>query len=227
MTSLLNLWLRGLTTIISRWACGCGCLYLSLLIQGEENIQFNRDIRPILSENCFECHGPDQAQRKGGLRLDTLAGATEDLGDSAAIVPGKTEASLLVSRIKTHDKDDVMPPAETGKEVSAEELRLLERWIQEGAGYQIHWSYELPAPPQPPVIEADSVLISNAIDQFILKRLHENGLEQSQMADRYSLARRVALDLTGLPPTLEEAERYVQDTDVRAFEHYVDRLLKK
>ena len=227
MTSLFNLWLRGLTSIISRWACGCGCLYLSLLIQAEENIQFNRDIRPILSENCFECHGPDQAQRKGGLRLDTLAGATEDLGGSAAIVPGKPEASLLVSRIKTHDKDDVMPPAETGKEVSAEELRLLERWIQEGAGYQIHWSYELPAPPQPPVIEADSVLISNAIDQFILKRLHENGLEQSQMADRYSLARRVALDLTGLPPTLEEAERYVQDTDVRAFEHYVDRLLKK
>ncbi len=196
----------------------------------EERVLFNRDIRPILSENCFECHGPDEAQRKGGndgLRLDTLNGALEDLGGSAAIVPGKPDESLLIARIKTHDRDDLMPPPETGKEISSEELALLEKWIQQGAQYQIHWSYELPVRPQPPLIKENDVTVHNAIDQFILKKSREKGLGQSPEADRYSLARRVALDLTGLPPTLEEAEQYVQDTDVLAYEHYVDRLLEK
>jgi hypothetical protein len=217
--------------LISRGACGCGLFCLLSLVQAQESIQFNRDIRPILSENCFECHGPDQATRKGGLdglRLDTIEGAQRKiLGGSAAIVPGDPKASLLISRIKTHDLDDIMPPAETGKEISDEELDLLEKWIQQGAPYQIHWSYELPFVRNLRSSKRMEGLIRNAIDQFILKRVHENGLQQSQEADRHSLARRVALDLTGLPPTLEEAERFVQDTDVRAYEHYVDRLLKK
>jgi hypothetical protein len=230
MMLLSSLRLRGVGALFSQGACGCGLFCLLSLVQAQENIQFNRDIRPILSENCFECHGPDQATRKGGnggLRLDTIEGATEDLGGSAAILPGNPKGSLLISRIKTHDQDDIMPPLETGKEVSDEEIDLLERWIQQGAPYQIHWSYELPIRPQPPVVEKEEASVRNAIDQFILKRAHENGLKQSQEADRHSLARRVALDLTGLPPTLEEAEKFVKDTDVHAFEHYVDRLLKK
>jgi hypothetical protein len=213
------------------WAIyACGIITISPLLQGEESIQFNRDIRPILSENCFECHGPDPAQRKGGnggLRLDTLEGALEDLGDAAAIVPGRPESSLLMERIKTHDSDDKMPPLETGKEISDQELELLKKWITQGAPYQIHWSYSLPDRAQPPVIIKDDVSIHNAIDQFVLNRAHEKELSQSPLADRYSLARRAALDLTGLPPTLEEAEEFMQDTDVHAFEHYVDRLLKK
>ena len=230
MMLLSRFWLRGLGALIFRGAFGGSLFCLLSLVQAEDSIQFNRDIRPILSENCFECHGPDQDQRKGGLdglRLDTVEGATEDLGGSAAIVPGDPTASLLISRIKTHDLDDTMPPVETGKEISDEELGLLEKWIQQGAPYQIHWSYELPIRPQPPVIEENGGAIRNAIDQFIIQKARENGLSQSQAADRHGLARRVALDLTGLPPTLEEAERYVKDTDVRAYEHYVDRLLKK
>ncbi len=208
-----------------------GILSLGQLpLSAETTIEFNRDIRPILSGNCYECHGPDAAQRKGGndgLRLDTQSGAFEDLGGTAAIIPGDPGASLLIQRIITQDPDDLMPPPESGKQISDEELSTLKEWIKQGAPYQGHWAYEIPNRPLPPEPTDDSATVVNAIDQFILAAAHDAGLKQSPQAERYALARRAALDLTGLPPTVEEADAFAADTDVQAYEKYVDQLLEK
>lgn len=199
-------------------------------LSAETTIEFNRDIRPILSGNCYECHGPDAAQRKGsndGLRLDTQLGAFEDLGGTAAVIPGDPEASLLIQRILTQDPDDKMPPPESGKQISDSELTTLKEWIKQGAPYQGHWAYEIPKRPQPPEPSDDSAIVVNAIDQFILAQAQKAGLGQSPQADRYALARRAALDLTGLPPSIEAAEAFAADTDVKAYEKYIDHLLQK
>jgi len=216
------------------WSFGTQILGLlsvgQLALSAETKIEFNRDIRPILSGNCYECHGPDAAQRKGGndgLRLDTQAGAFEDLGDGAAILPGDPEASLLIQRIMTQDPDDKMPPPESGKQISDAELGALKEWIQQGAPYQGHWAYEVPKRPQPPEPVNNSSKVVNAIDQFILAAAQKEGLQQSPQAERYALARRAALDLTGLPPTVEEADAFAADTDVQAYEKYIDHLLEK
>ncbi len=192
-------------------------------------LDFTRDIRPLLSNHCFQCHGPDAEERKGGtdgLRLDTAAGALQDLGGYAAIVPGRPEASEVVARIRSTDPDLLMPPPATGKPLSAADQDLLETWIREGAAYAGHWSYEVPVRPELPAVR-HTAWPRHDIDYFVLSRLEREGLSPSPEADRYTLARRLALDLTGLPPTLEEVDRFVQDPAPDAYEQYVDRLLEK
>ncbi|MFC0018192.1 PSD1 and planctomycete cytochrome C domain-containing protein [Roseibacillus persicicus] len=185
-----------LTTTLS--ALGCWAT-----ISAEEDIlQFNRDIRPIISEKCIACHGPDGKKREAGLRLDTQEGAFAPLkeGEGYAIVPGKPEDSVLLHRIDTTDEDEVMPPHHFHKEVTKEERKILEQWIREGAEYEAHWSYTPIVRPPVPAVEKHQELVRNPIDQFIFRRLEKEGVEPSPLADEATLVRRLSLDLTGLPP---------------------------
>jgi hypothetical protein len=192
----------------------------------ESTVSFARDIRPILSNNCFMCHGPDEAERKGGpegsggLRLDTAEGAAMDLGGGRrSVEPGRPEASDLMARVTTHVADDLMPPPKSGKKLTPAEVDLLARWIKQGGSYTRHWSYEPPVrvdPPRPG---------EHPVDAFVRDRLEREGLTPQPEADRTTLARRVALDVTGLPPTPEEVEAFVRDPEPGAYERYVDRLL--
>ncbi|MFN6189344.1 MAG: PSD1 and planctomycete cytochrome C domain-containing protein [Planctomycetia bacterium] len=189
---------------------------------------FTRDIKGILSNRCVRCHGPDPEGRAGGgdegLRLDTFAGATADLGGHAAIVPGKPDESELIRRITSTDPDIVMPPPEAGERLPEKQVDLLKRWIAAGATYEPHWAY---VPPQRPAVPAvkQAAWPKNDIDRFILARLEAEGLEPQPEADRATLARRLALDLTGLPPTPDEVEAFVADPAADAVERLVDRLL--
>ena len=191
---------------------------------------FNRDIRPILSDKCYRCHGPDEQDRKGGqngLRLDTAAGAREDLGGGGfAIVPGNPAKSELLQRVKSTDEEEVMPPPKAGKALSAREIDLLQRWIAAGASYAQHWSYEKPQAVAPPTVK-DQAWPRTAVDRFILARLEQEGLRPQPEADRAALARRVALDLTGLPPGTDEVDAFIADRSVDAYERFVDRQLAK
>lgn len=192
-------------------------------------IDFNRDIRPILSNNCIQCHGPDAAERKGGtdgLRLDVRDGALADLGGYAAIVPGAPAKSALIERVSSTDPDLVMPPKESGKKLTKREIDLLTQWVKEGAHYAVHWSYAKPVRPALPAVKQTS-WPKNEIDYFILARLEREGLSPSPEADRNTLIRRLSLDLTGLPPTVEEVEAFVADNDPQAYEKLVDLLLHK
>ena len=192
----------------------------------QPNIDFNRDIRPILFGNCVTCHGPDEEERAAGLRLDTAEGATEDLGGYAAIVPGKVDASELVTRILTDDEDLRMPPPDHSKKLEQHQVDLLRRWIKQGAPYAKHWSYQIPVrPPLPNVIQTEWP--NNAIDYFTLARMEQSSQHPSPPADRLSIARRVAIDLTGLPPTWDEAFEFAQDSREDAYEIYVDTMLHK
>jgi hypothetical protein len=193
--------------------------------RAEDRIDFNRDVRPILSNNCFQCHGPDAKVRKAGLRLDTEKGPFADLGDHAAVARGKPEESELIRRVSAGD-DKVMPPRKTGKKLSPREVELLTRWVKQGAPYTPHWAYVKPLRPALPDVK-DQKWARNPIDRFLLARLEKEGLTPSPEADRYALARRVALDLTGLPPTPEEVDAFVADKSADAYEKLVDRLLQK
>ena len=190
-----------------------------------ERLGYNRDIRPILSENCFGCHGPDEHDRKGGLRLDAPQPEqpTTDSG-LAAIVQGKPDKSELIARILADDSDVIMPPPESNKTLSAEQKVMLRRWVAEGAAYEPHWAYLAPVRPDGPVVK-NAAWPRNAIDCFIFARLEAEGLRPSPEADRSTLIRRLALDLTGLPPTRAEAEAFLADTAPDAYEQLVDRLL--
>lgn len=188
-----------------------------------ETVDFNRDIRPILADKCFLCHGPDAEDVEGGLRIDDREVATEpaDSGE-IAIIPGDPEKSELIRRIITDDEDLRMPPAETRKEVSAAELDLLRRWIADDAEYRDHWAFippERPAPPKPA-----STWAANEIDRFILARLAAKGLKPSAEASRETLIRRVSLDLRGFPPTVEEVDAFINDKSPNAYEQMVDRM---
>jgi hypothetical protein len=185
-------------------------------------IGFNRDILPILSENCFACHGPDSAGRKAGLRLDrreTAIGETES--GAHAIVPGKIKESELLTRINATDEDDVMPPVKTGKELTAREKEMLRRWIAEGAAYEKHWAFVPPVRTTPPAVAK----MNHPIDQFIRARLQQEKVAPSPEAERTTLLRRLYLDLVGLPPTRAEVEEFVRDRRPDAYEQVVDRLL--
>jgi len=189
---------------------------------------FTRDIKGILSNRCVRCHGPDPEGRAGGgdegLRLDTFEGATADLGGHAAIVPGKPDESEIIARITSTDPDLVMPPPEAGEPLPEKQVDLLKQWIAAGATYEPHWAYVAPKrPPVPAVKRADWP--RNEIDRFILARLEAEGLAPQPEADRATLARRLALDLTGLPPTPAEVDAFVADTSADAVEKLVDRLL--
>lgn len=194
------------------------------------SIDFNRDVRPLLSNRCYRCHGPDEQERQGGgasgLRLDTPEGAREDLGGYAAIVPGKPDESELMRRVLSQDEGEIMPPPEAGARLTEAEIQTLRAWIEQDAPYATHWSYVKPRRPALPEVRQKE-WPQNEIDYFILARLEQEGLTPSPPADRYALIRRVSLDLTGLPPTLEEVEQFVNDPRSDAYERLVDRLLKK
>ena len=190
-------------------------------------IDFNRDIRPLLSSNCIACHGPDPEKREAGLRLDTQDGSQVDLGGYAAITPGDHSTSELFERITTEDPDLRMPPEGKGRRFTHEEIALLTRWIDQGANYDQHWSYVKPRRPEVPQVSAAGFVVENPIDAFVLRRLQQQGLAPSPQADRWTLARRVALDLTGLPPTWDETRAFAEDSRPDAYKRYVDSQLAK
>ena len=196
------------------------------LFAGEDlgGVDFARDIRPLLSDNCFACHGPDAKQRKADLRLDTREGALADLDGTSAVVPGKPSESELVRRVTTDDEDDLMPPPDSGKKLDATQKALLQRWIAEGAEYELHWSYKPVTRPMPPRVKNGSFVL-NDIDRFVLSTLRDKGHEPAREADRRTLIRRLSFDLTGLPPTWEQVRAFVADSSPRAFGKLVDRLL--
>jgi hypothetical protein len=190
----------------------------------DEAIEFNRDIRPILAANCFECHGFDAKTRKADLRLDTAAGAYAVQDGVVAVKPGNSSDSELYRRVIAVDADLVMPPPETGKALKPAEVELLRRWIEQGAGYQRHWAFEVPASRQLPTVK-QSALVRNPIDAFVLSKLESKRLQPQAEADRATLIRRVAFVLTGLPPKVSEVEEFLSDTSVDAYEQMVERFL--
>ncbi len=185
-------------------------------------IQFNRDIRPILSENCFACHGPDVNARAADLRLDVRDAAIA----MQAIVPGQPESSTLLERIVATDPDVVMPPPTSHKSLTPQQKELLRQWIAEGAEYQGHWSFIAPVKPELPQVRNPG-WVRNPIDRFVLAELERRGMEPAPEADLRSLIRRVSLDLTGLPPTPDEVERVMTDPSPERYENYVDELLSR
>ena len=202
---------------------------LSLLdvTHGTDRVSFNRDIRSILSDACFQCHGPDDKQRKAGLRLDQKESVLKGAESGAIpIVPGNVDASELVQRLITTDDNLVMPPRKSGKTLSHEQIELLKRWIAEGADYQGHWAFITPVRPAVPQIQNPLWATGNPIDAFIRSRLERVGLSPAPEADKPTLIRRVSLDLTGLPPTPAEIEAFLNDPSPHAYETVVDRLLK-
>ena len=189
-------------------------------------VDFAREILPVLSDACFACHGPDSGARKAGLRLDTPDGARGGgRSGERAIVPGHVERSELWRRIVSGDPDDVMPPPESNRRLSAAQRDRIRAWIEEGAPWGRHWAYEPPQRPVPPVSGGGMAGVRNAVDAFVATRLREEGWVAAPEAPRETLLRRVSLDLTGLPPTPEEVAAFVQDPDPAAYERQVDRLL--
>jgi hypothetical protein len=192
---------------------------------GQGAIDFNRQIRPILSENCFRCHGPDARERKARLRLDTKAGAFGKLRHGGhAVVPGNAAESELIARITAQDPSERMPPPKSGKKLTAEQKELLRRWVAEGAKWSAHWAFVPPRRPTLPTVKI-AAWPRNALDTFILARLEKEGLAPSPEADKARLLRRVTLDLTGLPPTPAEVDAFLADKSPDAYEKVVDRLL--
>jgi hypothetical protein len=187
-------------------------------------IDFDRQIRPLLADRCFHCHGPDEQANDSSLRLDRKDDAFADLGGYRAIVPHKPADSELIARITSTDADEQMPPPDSGRKLSKDEIELLRRWIEEGASWQQHWSF---APVQQPSLPQVQKLdrVQNPIDHFIQARLEQEGLTLSPEARPETLLRRVTLDLTGLPPTLDEIDAFVADKSPDAYERVVDRLL--
>ena len=219
-----------------RWLFWGGLSALATVARGvvapEAPIDFNRDIRPVLSENCISCHGPDEENRKGGekgqggLRLDTRAGALNLMDDRTAIVPGAPDQSELFLRVMTSDENDLMPPLKTGKTLTDAQKALLKKWIAQGAPYAEHWSYVPPVRPAVPSV-SQPAWPANPIDHFVLNRIDQEKLTPAPRADRATLARRVSLDLTGLAPTPAEVEHFIADQAPNAYERLVDRLLAK
>lgn len=191
----------------------------------QQKIDFARDIRPILSDNCFTCHGPDAETRKARLRLDLREGAlAEARSGERAIVPGDPAKSELITRITTNDEDDLMPPPKSGKHLTAEQIDLLRRWIEQGAEWKHHWSF-IP-PERPPLPQIDNKRWPrNPVDHFILAQLKQANLAPEPEADKATLIRRVTFDLTGLPPTPAEVDEFLADRRPDAYERLVERLL--
>jgi hypothetical protein len=203
------------------------CLAAALFLAGpaplfaQAKIEYNRDVRPILAENCFACHGPDSAARKAGLRLDDRDAAIK----MGAIAPGKANESALIEHIFAADPKLLMPPPKTNKKLTAAQKETLKSWIAQGAEYQLHWS--LLAPKRPPLPKVkNEAWVRNPIDRFILAEIEKRGLQPSPEADRRTLARRLSLDLTGLPPAPADVEAFVHDKSPDAYEKYVDQMMK-
>jgi hypothetical protein len=196
-------------------------LSFSFASGAEPSIQYNRDIRPILMDNCFACHGADSAARKADLRLDKREAAIE----MNAIKPGSIAESGLIERIGSADPDMVMPPPSTKKHLTADQKELLKKWIAEGAEYQPHWSFIAPTKPALPEVK-DQAWVNNPIDAFVLAKLESLGLKPAAEADKHTLARRLSLDITGLPPDPAVVEEFVKDASPNAYEKLVDRLMQ-
>ncbi len=211
-------------SVLRSYSIALGCLALATTATAEP-LSFGRDIRPILSSKCFKCHGPDEGSRQAELRLDTFAGATTAPEDgTAAIVAGDASQGKFFERILSHDPDERMPPPEINPALDDATVALLKQWVSEGAIYEPHWSFVKPekAPlPQP----ANPLWLRNAIDFFIGKGLEDVGLAPAPEADKYTLIRRVYLDLTGLPPSPEAVEAFIADTSPVAYEKVVEELL--
>jgi hypothetical protein len=193
-------------------------------VAAQSEIDFNRDIRPILSDKCWACHGPDAAAKKIKLRLDDEVSAKANLGGRNAIVPNHPEQSELVSRITSDEKFEQMPPASSGKTLTAREIELLRKWIKQGAPWARHWAFVPPVRPALPKVK-NTAWPKNAIDTFVLAKLEEKGWQPAPEADKATLLRRVSFDLTGLPPTLKELDEFISDKSSNAYEKVVDRLL--
>jgi hypothetical protein len=191
----------------------------------ETPIDYNRDVRPILSKNCFACHGQDDGHRAVKLRLDRRETALLPRKRGAAIVPGKPEKSLLFQRVSAEDEDERMPPMQTGNALTQAQIATLKRWIAQGAPYAEHWAFIKPKRPPLPAVK-DRAWPRSGLDYFILARLENEGLKPAAEADRYTLLRRVSLDLRGLPPTQAEVETFIKDTSPDTYEKAVDRCLK-
>jgi mono/diheme cytochrome c family protein len=196
----------------------------SALAESPPPVRFNRDIRPIMSDNCFACHGP--GTREAGLRLDVRDETVQpaDSGETP-IVPGKPDESEVVRRVMSDDPDTVMPPPQAHKTLSSEQKEIIRRWVEQGAAYENHWSFEPPVKAEPPPVVGTSFPIHHPIDAFIADRLRSEGLTMSPEADRETLIRRVALALTGLPPTPSEVDTFLDDTSPDAYDKMVDRYL--
>ena len=191
---------------------------------GQPSPEFARDVLPILSDHCFSCHGPDGASRQAGLRLDLREHALKSNDGVAAIAPGQPTRSELIRRIKAADDDTMMPPPDALKPLSAAQKEILERWIADGAQYAGHWAFSPPKRVDPPTA-SKSAWSRNTIDRFVLKRLEAAQLAPSPEAKRHAWLRRVTLDLTGLPPTIEELDAYAADDSPHAESKVADRLL--
>ncbi|MFM9058699.1 MAG: PSD1 and planctomycete cytochrome C domain-containing protein [Planctomycetaceae bacterium] len=208
---------------------GLSCLLVAaataMLPAAEPRLDFNRDVRPILSDRCFACHGPDAEKREAGMRLDLREAATARLDDGlTAVVPGDPAKSEIIARITSTDPDVVMPPPRLNKPITPAEAEILKRWIAEGAEYRGHWAFERVERPAVPEVK-DAAWAKTPIDRFILARLEAEGLAPSPEADKVTLARRLALDLTGLPPVPADVDAFLADTAPDAYERHVDRLL--
>jgi len=205
---------------------GVCCLAIVLAFdsfsQADELVSFNRDVRPILSNNCFACHGPDDSHREADLRFDERESAVEDIG---AIVPGDPDASEMIRRIMSEDEWEVMPPADSHlKPLDDAQKEILVRWIRQGAEYQTHWSFVPPERPELADVKNPD-WCREPLDRFVQAQLEAKGVQPSPEADRRALIRRLSLDLTGLPPSAEEVESFAQDEDPEAYTHLVERLL--
>ena len=201
----------------------CGLLlnsaFSSRSLFADEQIDFVRDIRPLLSDRCYLCHGPDAGQRATDLRFDLTESAHE-----IAIVGGEPDASEMILRIESTDGDELMPPPDSNLSLTPEEKRLLRQWVAEGGKYEEHWAFVAPRTPALPDVNQDD-WVRNPIDAFILEKLQKQGLTPSPIADLETLIRRLTFDLTGLPPTLADIDAFVADQSADAYEKVVDRLL--
>ena len=206
--------------------CSIALAFATTTTAAEEMpVHFDRDIRPILSDNCYACHGPDEAARDSELRLDTRAGAMAELDGHFAIVPGKPDDSELIRRILSEDPDEVMPPSTHRKRLSEKQKQLFIRWVQQGAEWSDQWAWSTPQRHDPPDVTAVGS-VSNWIDAFILARLEAEGISSSEPADRRTLIRRLSFDLLGLPPTVEQVEAFLSDERDDAWSRLVDSFLQ-
>src|SRR5262249_13587051 len=206
---------------------GLGGVWRPQALAGDASppVDFQRDVRPVLSDACFRCHGPDREARQADLPLDLReGGAFDDRDESRVIVPGRPGESELYRRITAPEPGRRMPPAKHPRRLNQEEVALLRRWIEQGAPWQVHWSFVPPRRPALPPVQCVS-WPRNAIDFFVLARLEKEGLRPAPEADRATLIRRVTLDLTGLPPAPGEVDAFVADRAPDAYERVVDRLL--
>ncbi len=195
-------------------------------IANAQRIDFDRDVRPILSEHCYTCHGPDAGKLKAGLRMDQKESVFSQLESGATpVVAGRLAESEMIRRISSQDRDELMPPPEEGKALTIDQMATLKRWVQDGAVWSNHWSFETIKTSSPPKENLAAGTVSNPIDSFVLAKLRTEGFSQSPRENKERLLRRVSLDLTGLPPSIQELDDFLKDDSQAAFERVVDRLL--